>query len=328
MVKVLVIEPDNSMQKLVASLLEDAGLPATICGSLLGLVKTQDAEIGAVIVGDSGRNLDFGIETVLQLRQREAFKKIPILLVNNRPHHTPHKEPEDLARCITAGANYVLRQPFVVHQLIVYVKRLLSLHYLAPAQQAAVARNVMIHLEQFPDVMAHGERVATLAARFATWLGLERPMVDDIYAAGLIHDVGKIAIPRHILLKPSLLIPWEKAIVNLHADYGATLCEHFLMAPRVVEAVRYHHERHDGSGAPFGLQGAAIQTHVEIVALVDAFDALCEKRVYRDALAPSRSLRILREEAACGLWKTATVEMLGEYLQHTNTLQDDVALTG
>ena len=118
-----------------------------------------------------------------------------------------------------------------------------------------------------------------------------------IEAAALLHDMGKLAIPEHILNKPGKLTEAEFETMKRHADIGADILSAIDFPYPVVPIVRYHHENWDGHGYPDGLTGEEIPLGARILAVVDCFDALTSDRPYRPRLPDSEALQILRDRA-------------------------------
>ncbi len=144
----------------------------------------------------------------------------------------------------------------------------------------------------------HSARVAHNAHTLALALDLDPETAQAVYWGGLLHDLGKIAIPEGILKKPGRLTPEEMLIMRRHANIGADLL--LSVSPdlaSVSNAVRSHHERWDGSGYPQGLAGGEIPFTGRILSVVDVFEALTCERTYRSASEPQKVLALLREEA-------------------------------
>ncbi|WP_375463141.1 HD-GYP domain-containing protein [uncultured Methylobacterium sp.] len=140
-------------------------------------------------------------------------------------------------------------------------------------------------------VYQHTLGVAGYAAAFGSQIGLGRADHHRLAKAALLHDIGKSRIPSEILNKPAGLTPEEQRLMRRHPDIGADL----LVAqggfePAIIDVVRHHHERIDGTGYPAGLSGSAIADLVRVVAICDVFSALTERRSYRDAIASSEAL--------------------------------------
>ena len=148
------------------------------------------------------------------------------------------------------------------------------------------------------QVYQHSLSVAGFAAAFAAELGFGRADRERLARAALLHDVGKALIPLAILNKPGPLTPDEMRVMQTHAALGADLlARDGAFAPEILDVVRYHHERLDGSGYPEGLTGPRIGDLVRLVAICDVHSALTERRVYRPALSAGEALAIMESQA-------------------------------
>lgn len=149
------------------------------------------------------------------------------------------------------------------------------------------------------DQITHGHirRVQTWAVGLARTLGVtDESQLKAIEAAALLHDVGKLAIPEHILNKPGRLSPAEFEKMKRHASIGADILSAIDFPYPVVPIVRHHHEQWNGGGYPEGLKGADIPIGARILAVVDCFDALTSDRPYRRALSDQRAIEMLLEQ--------------------------------
>lgn len=148
------------------------------------------------------------------------------------------------------------------------------------------------------DQITHGHirRVQVYAVELAKRLGVtEASQLKAIEAAALLHDMGKLAIPEHILNKPGKLTPAEFETMKRHADIGADLLSSIRFPYPVVPIVRHHHEQWNGQGYPSGISGTDIPLGARILAVVDCFDALNSDRPYRPRLSVPEAFAILRE---------------------------------
>jgi putative nucleotidyltransferase with HDIG domain len=146
------------------------------------------------------------------------------------------------------------------------------------------------------DQVTHGHirRVQAYATGLAKALGVREPAtLHAVEAASLLHDMGKLAIPEHILNKPGRLTPSEFEKMKLHAAIGADILSAIHFPYPVVPIVRHHHENWDGSGYPDGVTGTDIPIGARILSVVDCFDALTSDRPYRPALSDEEALKIL-----------------------------------
>jgi putative nucleotidyltransferase with HDIG domain len=148
------------------------------------------------------------------------------------------------------------------------------------------------------DQVTHGHirRVQVYALELAKRLGLEdRHQLKAIEAAALLHDMGKLAIPEHILNKPGKLTTAEFSKMKRHADIGADLLSSIRFPYPVVPIVRHHHENWDGTGYPTGLAGTDIPLGARVLSVVDCFDALTSDRPYRPRLTSDEAFVILQQ---------------------------------
>lgn len=148
------------------------------------------------------------------------------------------------------------------------------------------------------DQITHGHirRVQVYAVELAKRLGVtESSQLKAIEAAALLHDMGKLAIPEHILNKPGKLTPAEFETMKRHADIGADLLSSIRFPYPVVPIVRHHHEQWNGQGYPSGISGTDIPLGARILSVVDCFDALNSDRPYRPRLSVSEAFAILQE---------------------------------
>jgi len=130
----------------------------------------------------------------------------------------------------------------------------------------------------------HLQRVRVYAIEVAKELGVVGPELEALHAAALLHDIGKLAVPEHIISKPGRLTPEEFEKMKIHTLVGAEILERVRFPYPVVPIVRAHHEKWDGSGYPMGLKGAEIPIGARILSAVDYLDALASDRQYRRAL--------------------------------------------
>jgi diguanylate cyclase (GGDEF)-like protein/putative nucleotidyltransferase with HDIG domain len=143
----------------------------------------------------------------------------------------------------------------------------------------------------------HSRRVQQLALAIGRELGLSQVELDLLGHAALFHDIGKLAIPDAILLKPASLTDEEWALMQRHADEGARIIDRLGFLNDAVPAIRHHHERFDGTGYPDGLKGEEIPLGARIIHVADALDSMLTTRIYRAARPASEALDELRGAA-------------------------------
>lgn len=129
----------------------------------------------------------------------------------------------------------------------------------------------------------HSERVGRASAMIARELGMTERRLEVLRFAGILHDVGKLGVPTRLLRKDGPLTPQERAVIELHPEYGHEIVRGIGFLGEARAAVLHHHERLDGSGYPYGLAGHRIPEAARVVAVADAFDAMTSTRSYRRA---------------------------------------------
>jgi putative nucleotidyltransferase with HDIG domain len=167
----------------------------------------------------------------------------------------------------------------------------------------AVRTSVICALNQLLDLKdlntgVHSTRLAEWSVRIGRDLGLDDAALRDLEVAAILHDIGKIGTPDHILKKPSQLTDEEREIIKKHPEYGWAVLRVVPGFERVSLFVLHHHEAFDGSGYPAGLRGDEIPIGSRIVSVMDAFDAMISSRPYRRGLSLEEAIR--RLEAGIG----------------------------
>jgi putative nucleotidyltransferase with HDIG domain len=157
---------------------------------------------------------------------------------------------------------------------------------------------------------SHLQRVRVYAMELAKELGLTADETEALRAASVLHDIGKLAVPEHIISKPGKLTPEEFEKMKIHPIVGAEILEQVEFPYPVVPIVRAHHEKWDGSGYPNGLKGEAIPIGARILSAVDCLDALASDRQYRRALPLDEAMARVASEAGTSFDPRVT-EILG-----------------
>jgi putative two-component system response regulator len=240
-----------------------------------------------------------GFELCRMLKSSPETWLLPIVLM------TGATEPNDRIRAIEAGANDFIAKPIDQPELKARVRSLMQIkRYTDDLDSAeAVLRSLALMIEVRDSYTeGHCQRLS----RYATELGALLDLPDDDLVAlgrgGYFHDIGKIALPDAILLKPGPLTRDEFTRVKEHPVVGDRLCGDLRTLNRVRSIVRYHHERLDGSGYPDGLKGDQIPLLAQIIGIVDVFDAMTTNRPYRPARTPDEALSELQKDVERG-WR-------------------------
>src|SRR6476661_4866690 len=163
----------------------------------------------------------------------------------------------------------------------------------------------------------HLQRVRVYAIEVAKELNVTGPELEALHAAALLHDIGKLAIPEHIISKPGRLSPEEFEKMKIHTLVGAEILERVRFPYPVVPIVRAHHEKWDGSGYPMGLKGAEIPLGARILSAVDYLDALASDRQYRRALP----LRVVMQKLGAESGKSFDPKVVDVLLKRYENLE-------
>ncbi|WP_295386579.1 HD domain-containing phosphohydrolase [uncultured Thiodictyon sp.] len=250
-----------------------------------------------------------GFQVMEGLKELEPDGWLPVLVITAQPGHK--------LRALHAGARDFVSKPFDLAELLARVRNLLE------------ARLLHKQLQQYNDVLeervrkrtralqdsyletiftmtraaehkdeelgAHVQRISAYSRALAELLGLDNDFVDTIFFASPMHDIGKIGIPDHILLKPAPLTPDEWEIMKRHTTMGAQILGN-ATSPYLkmgAEIALNHHERWDGGGYPHGLRGEAIPPAARVMNICDIYDALRSRRPYKPALDHRQSIDII-----------------------------------
>ena len=224
---------------------------------------------------------------------------VPVILV------TALSEKQDRLEGIKVGADDFLSRPVDRAELLARVRSLLKLKQ--RTDELERAESVLFTLARSiegkdPYTHGHCERLSDYSARLGEHLGLSEDQLVALRRAGVVHDVGKIAVPDAILLKPSSLTAVEWELIREHPVVGERICAPLKSFRFVLPIIRHHHEKFDGSGYPDGLRGEAIPVTARVLQIVDVYDALTTDRPYKHAFSITDALQTMKQEVARGWW--------------------------
>jgi len=331
--RILIVDDEKASVRLLERMLRAAGWA--------NLKSTYDPRTVRTIVGKFRPDLVLmdlhmphasGLDVLEEIQPLLAEEAVPILMI------TADDTPEAREAALAAGASDFVAKPVDVVDLPPRVRNLLEVRFRrlqdrerprsldGPAERTRDLEEIHVETLQrlalaaeYRDDLTRGEhvrRVGQTSALLARALGVPEDQVEMIRLAAPLHDLGKIAIPETILLKPGRLTPDEFEVMKTHTSIGAAMLSgsrHALlqMAERIA---RSHHERWDGGGFPQGLRGEAIPLEARIVAVADAFDAMNSDRPYRKALSSEEVWDILVDGAG-RQWDLAVVDALASLVR-------------
>jgi diguanylate cyclase (GGDEF)-like protein/putative nucleotidyltransferase with HDIG domain len=197
---------------------------------------------------------------------------------------------------------------FVYHSYNLYLTRLQTEKERAEQQRLHAEEMSSLHLRTIEALALaieakdettneHLQRVQIYAFEVGKEMGLSQDELDALRAASLLHDIGKLAVPEHIISKPGKLTPEEFEKMKIHPVVGAEILECVQFPYDVVSVVRAHHEKWDGSGYPYGIKQLEIPVGARILSAVDCLDALASDRQYRRALPLDQAMQVVVSES-------------------------------
>jgi len=297
--KVLVVDDDPASRELLQEFLAAEGLEvATASDGRSSLEAFRRLEPDLVLL-DVNMPLVDGFEVCRRLKGNPGTRLIPVVLV------TALTATEDRVRGIKAGADGFLTKPFDHSELLAHVRSLLSLK--AHTDELERAESVLFALARTiegkdPCTEGHCERLADYSVQLGERIGMAEDQLIALRRAGVVHDIGKVAVPDAILLKPGRLTPEEFRVVKDHPVVGERICAPLKSFRSLLPIIRHHHEKLDGSGYPDGLKGEKIPLAARVLQIVDVYDALTTQRPYKRALSRGETLEIMEDEVKKGWW--------------------------
>lgn len=343
---ILVVDDEDLNLRLIEALLNPQGYNVVLArDGEDALHKVKETPPDVILLDIMMPRMN-GFEVARKLREDEATRVVPIVMV------TALQDVEDRVRALEVGADDFLTKPVDRMELRARVSSLLKVKayndHMRNYQQE-LEREVKKRTEELrhayemittasletihrlskaaefkdEDTGAHIQRMSNYSATIARKIGLHETTVERILYAAPMHDVGKIGIPDHILLKPGKLTADEWNVMRQHTTIGSAILEGseegFIKLAEVIALT--HHEKWDGTGYPRGLKGNDIPLVGRIVAIADVFDALMSKRPYKEPFTLEKSLDIIKEGRG-GHFDPAVVDAFLESLDDILVIKD------
>jgi len=292
--RVLVVDDLRSNRELLEGRLADLGYDVREAKDGIEALEAVDAEEPDLILLDIDMPRLDGIAVCEKLKAHPIRRLIPIVIL------TASNDRDMKLRGIAAGADDYLSKPFDAKELLIRTKVLLRQRELN--QRLDATEGVLFALARAVEArdrhtIHHAERVGRYAEAIGGAQGLGAEDCDLLYQGGVLHDLGKIAIPDAILLKPGPLSPEEFSVMRTHSIEGERICLSLRSIAHYLPIIRHHHERIDGAGYPDHLVGRDIPLGARIAAISDAWDAMVSDRPYRAGLGQDEALHRLRQGA-------------------------------
>jgi putative two-component system response regulator len=234
-----------------------------------------------------------GLEVCRLLKKDSRNHLTPVILM------APSMTESDAALAREVGADDFWGHPSSRWEALSRVESILHLKSYIDEQAESVVLTLARSIEaRDPRTDGHSYRISDYAGLLGKSLGLPDDDLEALRLAGLLHDVGKVAVPDAILFKPGQLTREETDVMRKHPVIGENICTPLKTLRNVLPIIRHHHERMDGSGYPDRLRGENIPLNARILHVVDVYDALTTDRPYRKSLSRQCATSILQEEAA------------------------------
>jgi response regulator RpfG family c-di-GMP phosphodiesterase len=305
----LVVDDESRLRQALLRLMQGAGFTCFEAGSGGQALEVLEREPVGLVLSDMRMPGMDGSTLLREIRAR--YPDVAVVMI------TAVAEVEVAVSCLAAGAMDYITKPFVFEEVRARVTQALEKRRLmcenrdyqerleervqAQAQRLeelflASVQSLAEALElKDPYTRGHSIRVSQYGAAVARMLGMENEIVRNIELGGQLHDIGKIGVREDVLNKPSQLTREEYEHIMTHPVLGWRILKPLLSDnPVVLNIVRSHHERMDGTGVPDGLVGAEIPREARIISVVDAFDAMMSQRPYRQGLRYADTLAELR----------------------------------
>ena len=309
---VLVADDNQSARQMLEEVLRIHGyrvLTASNGDAAMAILEEDCVDLALLDVIMPHQN---GFAVCRKAKSRQQTRLTPIVLI------TGLGRVDDRIRALEAGADDFLTKPVRKEELLARVKSLVRLkRYTDELESAETVLFTLARSIEAKDSYTEGhcDRLSRYSVALADRLGLSHEDRIALHRGGIVHDIGKVAIPEWVLLKPGPLDATERRLIETHPVIGERICAPLKSFRSVFPIIRWHHERQDGTGYPDRLSGTQIPTTARVLQTVDIYDALTTDRPYRRALAPEQAFHIMREEVSRGWWDGAIVNELRNLLK-------------
>ncbi|HZP36763.1 MAG TPA: HD domain-containing phosphohydrolase [Methylomirabilota bacterium] len=309
---ILVVEDDAHIREVLSGLLGALGYRLLMAVSAEQALDALNVVRPDLVLTDVHLGAMNGIELCARLKADPRYELMPVVIL------TSVTDLQARVAGLAAGADDFFTKPVEFVELRTRLAALLRVKMLLGQLERAesVITTLALTIEaRDPYTLGHCDRLSRYAVAVGEALGLDHEMIRALRLGGYLHDLGKIAVPDGILLKPGPLDPIEQERIRAHAGAGSDLVIGLHSMDLVRPIMRHHHERWDGSGYPDGLKGEAIPLGARIISVVDVFDALHTDRPYKAALPRPEAVSLLLRETEAGYWDPKVVETFLDILR-------------
>ena len=312
--RVLVVDDELPVRKMLTTLLSQAGVPCSAAANAREALTMLEKTSFQAVISDVRMGADSGFDLLREVRAR--FPGLAFLMA------TGLDDVRVGVQAMKLGADDYLLKPFDIEVVLASLQRALERKHLERevenyrrhleemvsqrTQQLQAAMTELEHshsatLEALGGAIdlrdgptaGHSRRVLLYSIKIAEAIGGMEDQLKTLGMGAWLHDIGKLAIPDSILLKPAALDEQERQIMEHHVQLGYDLVKGIPFLADAAEIILAHHERHNGSGYPRGLHGKDIPISARIFAVADSFDAMTSHRPYRSALPAQTARRVI-----------------------------------
>jgi putative two-component system response regulator len=309
---ILVVDDDPDVRETIRDQLSLMGYQVVTAESGEAALIAAETSAPALVLTDVHMGAMSGIELCARLKRDPRFQLIPVIVL------TAISDLTARVAGLEAGADDFFAKPVEFIELRTRIGALLKVKALLDELERAeeVITTLALTIEaRDPYTGGHCERLGRYAVALGRALGVDATMLKALRLGGYLHDLGKIAVPDGILLKPGRLDDGERERIKAHPVVGADLVRGLRTLDNVRPLILYHHERWDGSGYPEGLRGEAIPLGARIMSAVDVYDALHTARPYKNPMTHEASVTVLQQEADSGFWDPRVISSFIEVLK-------------
>jgi putative two-component system response regulator len=296
---ILVVEDDPDVREVLGELLGELGYRAVTAASAEKALEVVNVLAPDLILTDVHMGAMSGIELCARLKADPRYEFTPVVML------TAVADLDSRIAGLAAGADDFFPKPVELGELRTRVSALLRVKFLLDQLERAesVITTLALTIEARDTYTGgHCDRLSRYAVAVGEALGVDQATLRALRLGGYLHDLGKIAVPDGILLKPGPLNPAERAQIRTHPGAGSDIVQGLRSLELVRPIMRHHHERWDGTGYPDGLKGEDIPLGARIISVVDVYDALHTARPYKPALPHDEALSVLLRETDSGSW--------------------------
>ncbi|HEY7041940.1 MAG TPA: HD domain-containing phosphohydrolase [Methylomirabilota bacterium] len=312
---ILVVEDDAHIREVLAGLLAALGHRLLMAATAEQALETLNVVSADLVLTDVHLGAMSGVELCARLKADPRYELMPVVIL------TAVGDLEARVAGLAAGADAFFTKPVEFVELRTRLTALLRVKTLLDQLERAeaVITTLALTIEaRDPYTLGHCDRLSRYAVAVGDALGLDPEMRRALRLGGYLHDLGKIAVPDGILLKPGPLDAIEQERIRAHPGAGSDLVLGLRSMELVRPIMRHHHEKWDGSGYPDGLKGEAIPLGARIISVVDVFDALHTDRPYKSALSRSDTVSLLIRETDAGYWDPRIVDTFLDVLRNAS----------